>query len=43
MNEQNIKEILQIILDCLQGKEFVWRIEGSANLKIQGVKVSVGI
>jgi|TARA_B100001971_G_C17792119_1_gene335055 hypothetical protein len=41
MNEQNIKDILQIILDSLQGKEFVWRLEGSANLKIQGVEVSV--
>jgi len=41
MNEQNIKDILQIILDSLQGKEFIWRLEGSANLKIQGVEVSV--
>tara|TARA_Y100000031_G_scaffold9162_1_gene10095 strand:- start:670 stop:1101 length:432 start_codon:yes stop_codon:yes gene_type:complete len=41
MDEQNIKEILQIILDSLQGKEFVWRLEGSANLRIQGVEVSV--
>jgi len=41
MNEQNIKEILQIIIDNLQGKEFIWRLEGSANLKIQGVEVAV--
>ena len=41
MNEKNIQKILQIILDSLQGKEFIWRIEGSANLKIQGVDVSV--
>ena len=41
MDEQNIKEILQIILDSLQGKEFIWRLEGSANLKIQDVEVSV--
>lgn len=41
MNERNIKEILQIILDSLQSKEFIWRLEGSANLKIQGVEVSV--
>ena len=41
MNEQNIKEILQIILDGLQGKEFIWRLEGSANLRIQNVEVSV--
>jgi len=41
MDEQNLKEILQIILDSLQGKEFIWRLEGSANLKIQGIEVSV--
>jgi len=42
MDEQNIKEILQILLDSLQDKEFIWRLEGSANLKIQGVDVSIG-
>ena len=41
MDEQNIKEILQIVLNGLQGKEFIWRLEGGANLKIQGVEVSV--
>ncbi len=41
MDEKDIKEILKIILDCIQGREFVWRLEGSANLKIQGVDVSV--
>lgn len=41
MNEQNIKGILQIILESLQNKDFVWRLEGSANLKIQGVEVTV--
>jgi len=41
MDEQDIKEILQIILDSLQGKEFIWRLEGSANLKIQGVDVFI--
>jgi len=41
MDEQNIKEIIQIILDKLRGKKFIWRLEGSANLKIQGVEVLV--
>lgn len=41
MGEQNIKEILQIILNSLQDNEFIWRLEGSANLRIQGIKVSV--
>lgn len=42
MEEKDVQEILKIILDCLQGKEFVWRLEGSANLKIQGIDVSIG-
>ena len=41
MDEQNIKEILQIILDSLQGKEAVWHLAGSANLKVQNVDVSI--
>lgn len=41
MDEQDIKKILQIIFNNLQDKEFIWRLEGSANLKIQGVDVSV--
>ena len=41
MEEENIKGILQIILDSLQGKEFIWRLEGSANLRIQGIDISV--
>src|SRR3989344_2919915 len=41
MDEQNIKEILQIIVDSLQGKEAVWHLAGSANLKVQNVDVSV--
>ena len=41
MEEQDIAEILKIILDSLKDKEFLWRLESSANLKIQGVEVSV--
>jgi|SRR3989344_2360674 len=41
MNEQDIKEILQIILDSLQGKEAIWHLAGSANLKVQNVDISV--
>ncbi|RMF54414.1 hypothetical protein D6745_05340, partial [Candidatus Woesearchaeota archaeon] len=41
MDEKDIKEILQIILNSLQSKKCVWRLEGSANLRIQGVGVSV--
>ncbi len=40
MDEQDIKKILQIIFNNLHDKEFIWRLEGSANLRIQGVDVS---
>jgi len=40
MNEQNIREVLQIILKKIQDREFLWRLEGSVNLRIQGVNVS---
>ena len=41
MDEGDIRDILQIILDSLSVKDFIWRVEGSANLKIQGVDVSI--
>jgi 8-oxo-dGTP diphosphatase len=41
MDEKDIKKILQIILRNLGDKQVNWRLEGSANLKIQGVEVSV--
>ncbi len=41
MDEKNVIEILSIILNELKGKEFTWRIEGSANLMIQGVSVPI--
>ncbi len=41
MEEEEIRKILQIILENLKGREFIWRIEGSVNLWIQGIKTSV--
>ncbi len=41
MEEENLKEILKIILDSIRNEEFIWRLEGSANLRIQGVDVSI--
>jgi len=41
MNEEQIYNLLKLIIDRLKGKEFVWRLEGSINLKIQGVDVNV--
>lgn len=42
MNEKDIREILKIINSRLKNKKFIWRIEGSANLIIQGIDTSVG-
>lgn len=41
MNEGDLIKILEIIMYRLEGKEFVWRLEWSANLKIQGIDVSI--
>ena len=41
MNEENILEILEIILNKIVDRSFVWRLEGSANLKIQGINTSI--
>ena len=37
MTDENMKNIFQIIIDNLENKEFIWRIEWSANLKLQGI------
>ena len=41
MNEEEIKQIIEIILNLIRYKKVTWRLEGSANLLIQGVNVSV--
>lgn len=41
MDEHNVREILEIILDKVQDRKCIWRLEGSANLKMQGVDVSI--
>lgn len=41
MNEDNLKEIIAIILDLLGGEKPLWMLEGSVNLMLQGVDVSV--
>lgn len=41
MNEKEIKNILQLICSRIKGKQLIWRLEGSANLLIQGVDVNV--
>lgn len=41
LSDSEIFEVLKIILDKIIGKSVTWRLEGSANLRIQGVDVSV--
>ena len=41
MNENDIQIVLKIILDSLKEKKFIWRLEGSSNLVVQGIDVSV--
>lgn len=41
MDEQQIKNALKHILDKLSDKEVEWQLAGSANLKLQGIDVSV--
>lgn len=41
MEEQDVYEILKVILRKIKGKRILWRLEGSANLKLQGVTVTV--
>ncbi len=41
MEEPDIYEILKIILGKIRRERILWRLEGSANLKLQGVSVSV--
>jgi len=40
MNDNELKQILKIILDCLKQNP-VWRLEGGANLRVQGMDVNV--
>lgn len=41
MEDNDIYEILKFILIKIKDKKFTWRLEGSANLKIQGIDISV--
>ncbi|MBU2561598.1 MAG: hypothetical protein KKD17_04825 [Nanoarchaeota archaeon] len=41
MEEKDIHRILSIISRRIAGKEIRWRLEGSANLRVQGMEVTV--
>jgi hypothetical protein len=37
INENELHEILEIIASTIPPKDFQWRLDGSANLKLQGI------
>lgn len=39
MNDEEMRDALRIILECLRGKEVLWRLDGTANLRVLGVEV----
>jgi hypothetical protein len=41
MEDSDIQKILKIILSKVGPREFEWRVEGSANLRVQGLEVTV--
>ena len=41
LNQQTIINILQILLPSLEDENFIWRLDGSGNLLIQGVDTPV--
>lgn len=41
MNETDVYKVLQTISDAIQDHDFIWRLDGSSNLLLQGVAVSV--
>ena len=41
MDDNEILDIVKWIIDKLKGKRFLWRVEGSANLRMQGMDVAV--
>ncbi len=41
MTSRNIENCLTIILNKIEDKQLVWRLDGSANLKVLGINISV--
>ncbi|MDO8509149.1 MAG: hypothetical protein Q7S27_05700 [Nanoarchaeota archaeon] len=41
LSESDIYEVLKLVTNRIRDKRGIWRLEGSANLKVQGVDVSV--
>jgi hypothetical protein len=41
MDDTDLKKILEIILTRIKTEKIVWRLDGSSNLKIQGMNVTI--
>lgn len=41
MDDKDLKKILELILTRIKHEKIVWRLDGSSNLKIQGMNVNV--
>lgn len=41
LSDKKISEVLSFILKKIKSKNFIWRLEGSLNLRVQSLKVSV--
>lgn len=41
MNDEQLKNTLAIVTNAVKDKEFHWRLEGTANLRIQGVTTTM--
>lgn len=41
MESEDIKNVLELILDLIKNRNITWRLEGSANLKVQGIGCNV--
>ena len=41
MDDKDLKNVLSVVLNAVNAIDFLWRLEGSANLRVQGVEVKV--
>jgi hypothetical protein len=41
LSDDEIYRVLKVVVEGVGGKEVAWRVEGSANLRVQGVEVEV--
>lgn len=41
MDDKTLKKILELILNRIERKKIIWRLDGSSNLKVQGIDVTI--